>query len=164
MNYLDSGAIISADKQYRYLLYREWGTPAKVCVFIMLNPSTADGNADDPTIRKCVQFAKLWRCEKLVVVNLFAFRATMPIFVLRANDPYGPNNYGYVKQALNEADLVVCGWGNYGHWLGQDRLMMNFLNVNGVRPQALGVTKSGQPRHPLYMPYKSSLCDFELPL
>lgn len=125
--YLNAGARISADGKYRYLLWREWrgthdpknwcwigpedssgeryGEP-KACLFIMLNPSTADGAADDPTIRRCVAFAKSWKFERLEVVNLFAYRATDPRHLLELNhndNPDGADNQRVVQVAAAAA-------------------------------------------------------------
>ena len=180
-SYINKGAIISADGRYRYLLWREWrgthdpktwrwlrgedgriekdgsgadlGEP-KPCVFIMLNPSTADGDVDDPTIRKCVGFAKLWRYERLEVVNLFAYRATDPRTVLRLHhndDPVGSQNQQWFDSSVDRAGIIVCAWGAHGSHLGQDETALGWL---GDKPRyALALTKDNQPRHPLYMPY-----------
>jgi hypothetical protein len=178
--YVNSGARISADGKYRYLLWREWrgthdpknwrwlggkdgageplGEPKSV-LFVMLNPSTADGSADDPTIRRCVGFARAWKFERIEVVNLFAYRATKPrdLFALEAagGDPIGWENSGIVDSAARDAGLVVCAWGGHGGFGGQDQTMRGWL---GSKPQyALGFTKDGHPRHPLFAPLASPL-------
>ena len=177
--YLEMGADISPDGRYRYLLWREWrgthdrknwhwygkkdgagkelGQP-KACVFIMLNPSTADGETDDPTIRRCVAFAKAWHFERLEVVNLFAYRATSPRVLLAVghqDDPVGCDNQRRVEQAAADAGKIVCAWGAHGTHLGQDQTMLGWLLS---RPAfALGFTQDGQPRHPLYAPASAML-------
>jgi hypothetical protein len=87
----------------------------------MLNPSTADASQDDPTIRRCIGFARQWGCGRLVVLNLFAFRATDPADLKRAADPVGPENRAWFDRTLVD-DLVggpvVCGWGVHGAHLG----------------------------------------------
>lgn len=170
--YIESGARISDCGKYRYLLWREWrgthdpnnwkwfgvndgaGSPIgepKACVFIMLNPSTADGAIDDPTIRRCVGFAKAWKFERLEVVNLFAYRATDPSIVLSlpADEAIGPENQEYVEDAANTAGKIVCAWGAHGSYLSQDQTVRGWCN--GARTFHLGLTKNRQPRHPLYI-------------
>lgn len=173
VEYTAKGAILSPDQKYRYLLWREWrgshdpknwtwmyadqGVP-KACVFIMLNPSTADGDIDDPTIRKCVGFAWRWDFERVEIVNLFAYRATKPGELLKADDPIGSDNLMHVRSALERAGRVLCAWGAHGGHLGQDRTMMGWLDAAGVsRPLSLGITRDGYPRHPLYVPYGNPL-------
>lgn len=171
--YVSAGADISADGRYRYLLWREWrgthdpnnwrwlgakdgagaeiGEP-KACLFVMLNPSTADGLIDDPTIRRCVGFAKAWKFERLEVVNLFALRATNPRDLLKvdnvADDPVGWQNSDKVFLAGRRAGRIVCAWGNHGAHLGQDETLRGWLPDRPL--YALGFTDAGFPRHPLY--------------
>lgn len=176
--YIDAGAEISACGKYRYSLWREWrgthdrknwrwlgakdgagheiGEP-KAAVFVMLNPSTADGKDDDATIRKCVGFAKRWRYERLVVLNLFAYRATDPKVMMRLShdiDPVGRDNAENFAELVTENyGIIVCAWGAGGKHLGQDETMLGWI---GDRPAyALGLTKDGSPRHPLYVPYEA---------
>lgn len=174
MDYIAKNAVISDDGRYRYSLMREWrgthdpkhwywihenyGEP-RACVFIMLNPSTADGWKDDPTIRKCVGFAARWKFEKLVVLNLFAHRATKPAELMKVNqDPVGPENHHHFRRTLERAGRVVCAWGSHGRHLGQDQTMVGWLDEAGIeRFYALGYDAKGNPRHPLMMPYDSKL-------
>jgi len=100
---LSRSAIISADGKYRYHLYRRVADGGRIAMFIMLNPSTADGEADDPTIRKCLGFCRRWRYGELHVVNLFAVRATAPFDMLHADDPVGPDNFDCVRHAVDMA-------------------------------------------------------------
>lgn len=168
MTYLTSGASISKCGKYRYRLWREWGTWAsdrKSCVFAMLNPSTADGQQDDPTIRRCVGFAKRWGYDKMEVVNLFAYRATDPRALLALghdDDPGGIDNRYHVRSVLWDAGLLICAWGCHGTHLGQDETFLGWL-PDHIKPMRLGLTKDGHPRHPLYLksesepiPYKPS--------
>lgn len=180
--YVSSGATISADGRYRYRLWREWrlhpapaqwdmwtdngkpvvdgageqlGTP-KSCVFIMLNPSTADGDTDDPTIRRCVGFAKALGYDRLDVLNLFAHRATDPAELLALNwddDPIGPNNRSHVASVMQgecRPGHIICAWGSHGGHLGQDEEMLGWLGSR--KAHALRLTKDGHPAHPLYLP------------
>ena len=179
--YSAAGAEISADGRYRYLLWREWrgsharanwdwlgrdgtgqelGRP-KPCLFIMLNPSTADGEHDDPTIRRCVAFSKAWNYERLEVVNLFAHRATDPRALLALShddDPVGWQNSDYVTEAAVRAGIVICAWGAHGAHLGQDETVLGWIGA--TRRFALGLTRDGQPRHPLYLPSDAKPVEF----
>lgn len=161
-------AFISDCGKYRYQLSRTWEPEKAVATFIMLNPSTADGTQDDPTIRKCLGFARQWGCRGLRVVNLFAFRATKPRDMLAADDPVGPDNHDSVLRAVDAAahlhsgwggpsGPVVCAWGTHGSFMDQDETVLGWLDTVTVRPQALGLTKDGHPKHPLYVPYSATL-------
>ena len=182
--YLATDAAISPCGTYRYRLSREWrlhplpaqwemwteedGSPALdgegkqigeplACVFVMLNPSTADNQADDPTIRRCVAFAQRLGFDKLIVVNLFAFRATDPKAIIRAppdSDPVGHENQRHINRALDEAGMIVCAWGAHGGHLDQDETMLGWIesaNWKNAPVVALGLTADGFPRHPLYL-------------
>lgn len=196
-NYISSGATISPDGKYRYRLWREWrngntpeqnwlwmeyenggvavdgagsplGTPKSV-LFIMLNPSTADGETDDPTIRRCVGFCKAWGYDRLEVVNLFAFRTKSPFELMALNDsddPVGPNNVSTIKSLVADEDAfsggnvgkIICAWGNHGAHLGQNETVLGWL---GDRERfALRVSKDGHPGHPLYLPATSAPIPF----
>ena len=181
VSYIDKGAILSADERYRFLLWREWRTPgnsknwvwhgkpgeadaykeARPCVFVMLNPSTADGETDDATIRKCVSYARRWNYERLEVVNLFAFRATDPRSLLAlddGDDPVGWRNQEYFGRVMGRGGIVICAWGAHGGHLGQDEIALGWLDRE--RCYALGLTKDGHPRHPLYLPLTAELTRF----
>jgi hypothetical protein len=158
-------ARLSADGKYRYLLSRTLDA-ARTATFIMLNPSTADAEVDDPTVRKCLGFCRLWGCGTLQVVNLFGIRATSPRDLMRADDPVGPENKRAVEVAMDQHRAagecrhgpLVCAWGAHGGFLGQDLEMMGWLDGSpGLKPMCLGVTKDGYPRHPLYIPYSTRL-------
>ena len=145
-------AEISPCGQYRWWLRRSWGgrdDPAKVCCFIMLNPSTADAEIDDQTIRRCIAFAKREGCTTLSVRNLFALRSTDPDALRRATDPVGPSNDSELRAALT-ADLVIAAWGSKVPVAGRDRWVMRHI-LGGAKLWCLGTTKDGYPRHPLYV-------------
>ena len=148
-------AVFSSDRRYRYVLRRPLtesvalGASSK-CVFIMLNPSTADEERNDPTITRCIGFASSWGFDLLEVVNLFGLRSTAPRGLRRVADPVGPENDLYLLQAVTGADLVVVAWGNAGSYLRRDREVINRLSRRGLRLQCLAVNGGGQPRHPLY--------------
>lgn len=158
----DNDAIISACGTYRYVLTRRVGPEDKTAFFIMLNPSTADARTNDKTIRRCMGFTRRWGCGRLVVLNLFAFRATDPAELKQAADPVGPQNKAWFEKILSSRGEgpVVCAWGAYGSLLGQDKVVLGRLDELGVKPKALGVTRAGHPRHPLYLPNEAALQEF----
>ena len=148
-------AELSADGRYRYTLARVWDTARPEAVFVMLNPSTADADRDDPTIRRCIAFAREWRAGAIVVLNLFAKRATNPNALYASDDPIGPHNDIFVRKELDRIictrSPVVCAWGTHGAHLDRDRAMLAMIREAGIVPTCLGVTKDGYPRHPLYV-------------
>jgi hypothetical protein len=141
-------AVFDDSGRYRYSLTRIWALDGPLAVFVMLNPSTADAERDDPTIRRCVGLARSWGYGRLEVVNLFAYRTHDPRVLASATEPEGPENATYVSAATQRADLIVAGWGNAGARLGADRAICSRLD----RAHCLGLTRLGQPRHPLYVP------------
>lgn len=152
MNYTFTGAIISDDGLYRYSLIREWDDGVGSLVIAGLNPSTADGKVDDPTIRREVAFARAWGMRKLVKVNLFAYRATDPLELQRfAGDIVGPDNDAWIRLACDSSDVrrIIVAWGAWGdRYRGR---VAAVLNAIGRPVECLSVTKSGQPKHPLYL-------------
>ena len=146
-------ATISTCGRYRYRLDRIWDErPA--CCFVMLNPSTADATEDDPTIRRCVGFARHLNSGRLIVVNLFAWRATDPKNLRNVADPIGPENNRYLRAAFDEADVTIAAWGTQGHFHARNRTVMNMLAGRGF---CLGLTAKGDPKHPLYLPKDAPL-------
>jgi hypothetical protein len=155
---MNRDAVISQCGTYRYLLRREWGL-GPIATFIMLNPSTADAETEDPTIRRCIGFAKAWGCRGLQVVNLFAKRATSPKKMMLADDPVGPKNKGFFESAYENARRdddpgpLICAWGTHGGFMEQDLEVMGWLDgFPAWKPQCLGLTKKMYPKHPLYVP------------
>lgn len=159
---LEDNAVISACGSYRYVLTRHVGPGKRSAVFIMLNPSTADASNDDPTIRRCIGFARQWGCRRLAVLNLFAFRATHPADLKRTPEPVGPENRAWFERTLvAQADgPVVCGWGVHDVHRSQDLAVLRWLDQFGISPVALGVTKDRHPKHPLYVPYSAELVPY----
>lgn len=149
-----AGAVISDCEQYRYRLWRQWA-PGERVLWIMLNPSTADGLQDDPTIRRCMGFACQWGYGGINVVNLCAHRATRPAELLRAPDPMGPENHSYIATALDTDinDLVVCAWGAIDTRLYEYRdTVLGWIEVSRrEHVYCLGTTRMGEPRHPLML-------------
>jgi hypothetical protein len=154
-------AVISECGRYRYLLSRD-GDPSATrapAVFIMLNPSTADAESDDPTTRRCRHFAQAWGCDGFKVVNLYAFRAIHPCELWAQSDPVGSENDNWIVRVTLAAEAVVCGWGANAK---SSRIaeVVNLLTVRGIRLRCLGITKGGAPRHPLYVRSDQPLVDW----
>ncbi len=151
-NHLLKSAVISECGQFRYQLERlsaKRTSRKSTVTFIGLNPSTADASQDDPTIRRCIQFAHSWEFKTLIVVNLFAFRATKPIDLFKAPDPIGTENDAYIEQAISRASMVIACWGEHG--VRNDRACYVRRRYQR-RLSALRINRSGQPAHPLYLP------------
>jgi hypothetical protein len=146
-----SEAVFSADGTYRYLLVRRWATGPPTMTFLMLNPSTATAAADDPTIRRCIGFARREGCSALAVVNLFGLRATDPRELSGHADPVGPANDRLIWETCEPGRLVVAAWGVFGRLAGRAETVTGLLAERGVDLMCLGVTKNGAPRHPLYV-------------
>jgi hypothetical protein len=148
-------AATSEDGLYRYVLERDLprelgtGRDDVRCLFVMLNPSTADAFVDDPTVRRCCAFARSWGYTSLSVVNLFAFRATDPAKLLRADDPVGPDNDHWIIREADRADLIVAAWGTQGFLRDRDQAVLDLLAPRPV--YCIGTTRTGMPRHPLYV-------------
>lgn len=149
----EAGAIFSPCLTYRYNLWRRWDDDKPACGFIMLNPSTADENTLDPTLRRCVSFANQWGYGSLYVANIFALRSTDPKTLYASRDPVGPSNEAAIRAVAGLADLLVCAWGVHGALHGRGKEVREMLTA----PRCLGTTKDGHPRHPLYLPRDAEL-------
>jgi hypothetical protein len=146
-------AVISECGAYRYLLKRTADSmlPMKPPVlFVMLNPSTADAELDDPTIRRCRGFARFWDCNGIAVANLYAYRSTDPKALWQALDPIGPENDIYLRAYARECEDVVCAWGSNAQ-SHRVAYVAKLMQEAGARLWCLGTTKDGSPRHPLYV-------------
>lgn len=141
------GAQFSACRRFRYSLWRTWGEGPTV-MFVGLNPSTADALLDDPTIRRCMNFARGWGYSGMVMTNLFAWRATNPRDMLAAEDPIGAGNDAMLVSEHQKAALTVAAWGAHGGHQGRDQAVRALL----PRLHYLRLTKDGYPGHPLYLP------------
>lgn len=156
---IESGAVFDVSGRYRYSLWRAWSAYNPRIAFILLNPSTADEERNDPTIRRCIGFARAWKFGSMEVVNLFAYRATDAKELLKIDNPVGEENNCYLVQAVERCSTVVVGWGSRGTLLGRDRQVLALL-AGRKDVFCLGITKDGQPRHPLYVKGDTILVPF----
>lgn len=144
------GAVFSPCGAYRYLLWRLPSPRAAVLGMGMLNPSTADERADDPTVARCRRIAAQAGHANLLVWNLFAYRATAPADLKRAAEPVGPENDAAIALALGLSGRTVLAWGNHASHRGRGDEVLARLPPN-MPVAALGLTQQGHPRHPLYL-------------
>lgn len=163
-------AVISEDGLYRYSLTR-WVLDGaarnratergkETCLFVMLNPSTADASQDDPTIRRCIRFTREWGYARLKVVNLYAFRTTDPGFLWLQDDPVGPENDHVLAVAFGSADASVAAWGAHA----KPERVAAVMSIPMAPRYALGLTNHGAPRHPLYMRADCGVVEFMQPV
>lgn len=153
MSYLLSDAKISVDGVYRYLLERRWDEGAAT-LWIGLNPSTADGREDDPTIRRMVGFSRQWGDAGILVVNLYALRATNPRELAAHSEPVGFAADTYIALTARGAARIVCCWGSNADL---DRVAQVLSILPPRTLYCLGMTATNQPRHPLYLPKDTGL-------
>lgn len=144
---------LSDCRRYRYFLTRRWEENAPSVAWVMLNPSTADADVDDPTIRKCMKFSQRLHFGGLIVVNLFAFRATNPDDLHDAEDPVGPDNVEFVERALAQTSVHIAAWGEGIPKIrpGMKLCIRRLFEWGYDRWSSFGVNKSGMPKHPLYL-------------
>lgn len=161
--------IFSEDRSHRFTLWRDWskdsvlfpdvrpdfcpGTIDSYIQFIGLNPSTADEKQDDPTIRKCIGFAKRWGFGAFCMTNLFGFRATDPEVMKIHPEPIGADNDRWILEIARGAGMTVCAWGNHGEHLDRAKAVRGMLAESGIKLHRLRMTRIGHPEHPLYIPY-----------
>jgi len=158
--------MIEPTNGYRYRLERSLGRASASLLWVMFNPSTADDLVDDPTIRRCIGFAKAAGYGRMSVVNLFAARATRPARLLEIDDPVGPDNDDVIKAEIRRATTVAFAFGATRlagldvdqRWKTVDQMCLS----RGIIPKCLGMTKDGWPRHPLYVPSTQRLVEWEM--
>ena len=169
--------LFSKCRSYRWILKRELPTGKKTVVFIGLNPSKANSSNNDRTLVRIINFCSRWNYKNIYIINLFGLISKSPFQLSKSNDPVGKNNDLIILKSLefwrddNNCDLWL-GWGDKGEFKGRDRkvlkLIKNFLNLKSKendyskRVLSLGLSKKGNPRHPLYMPNQSYLRKFDL--
>jgi hypothetical protein len=149
-----AGAVFSDCERYRYRLWRVWDeTKPKAC-FVMLNPSTADENALDPTVSRCKKRAEMLGYGGLEVVNLFALRSTDPKALYEADDPVGPGNVDAIVDAVQDCAMAICAWGTHGAYLTAGNLIRKLIQRHSPEKiHYLKLNSDGSPAHPLYLPY-----------
>jgi hypothetical protein len=147
-----AGALFSACRRWRYLLWRCWDASKPAANFLMLNPSTADEFRLDPSCTRARNYAERWGFGAVLVTNLFGWRATDPREMKSAKNPVGRGNDRAIVQAARNAKLVVCAWGNHGAHLGRADVVVDLLKRNRIALHALRVNSQGHPAHPLYLP------------
>lgn len=160
-------ALLSADRIFRYSLERVWETKKASLIFVMLNPSTADADLDDPTIRRCMGFARGWGYGGIEVLNLYAFRSPNPQELakfLRDNarkfSVLNTTNADYMAAAFRSrrrGAKIVCAWGSSIDTMQLGMAACHRAICYGLRPHCLGVNADGQPKHPLYVPATAPL-------
>ncbi len=145
-------AIFSPCMKYRYILTRRFDPDnSTVCNFIMLNPSTATAEKNDPTVARCCKYAKRWGYGALIVTNIFAYRATDPKDMKAQNDPFGQDNAYWLRMAAEISDFRVCAWGTNGTYRKQNKAVLWLMKRNPSQGlYCLEITKHGHPKHPLY--------------
>lgn len=156
--YVKKDARLSTCGKYRYQLWRYWNYSLPRCCFIMLNPSTADAELDDPTISKCARLAAKWGYGSLEVLNLFALRSTDPK-VLKQSVRNGIDTIGVLNTEIilnrmmdRKIRLVVAAWGNHAMLLDRGDSMSKRIIDVGRDLYALNISSvTGQPSHPLYL-------------
>lgn len=161
---MSGSAIISDCGTYRYRLERGAG---RAIAFIMVNPSTADAENDDATIRKCCGFAERLFCDKIIVGNKFAYRATDVNELRNARDPIGPENDKHIEQILRDADLHIAAWGSLNkipetlrsRW----KEVIRIADRVGVRMHCIGFNLDASPRHPLMTSYNAIMVPWTVP-
>jgi len=159
---MESSAIFSDCGRYRYFLSRRW-EDGEDCVFVGLNPSTANGAKNDATVRKCIHFTRSWGFAGISLVNLYARRCRYPQALATSNDPVGPDNDFWLKSVIGDAPLAIAMWGNHGARTYNEDIRRDIL-VMKLRDEwhCFGQTKLKAPKHPLYLPKETSLQAFSL--
>lgn len=156
-------AILSDDKLYRYVLQRVLAGEGLIYAFFGVNPSTADASLDDATVRKWIGFVRRWGGSRFLVGNAFAYRSTQVRRLAEVSDPIGPDNARYLQRIVSVADVLVPCWGDSGKLPRELRpqldAVMLMLMRSGKPVRTFGYTNSGDPKHPLMLPYSTALVD-----
>lgn len=148
-----SAAVYSPCDRYRYSLTRIWDDGGRKACFVMLNPSTATEQRNDPTIERCERRSRALGYGGIRIVNIFAWRETDPAALRAANDPVGPDNDSALRDAASWADHVIAAWGVHGEHRRRGDEVLSLLRATGRPLFHLGLTRHGHPRHPLYVAY-----------
>ncbi len=167
-----SYCLFSRCRFYRWILKRELSSGKKSLVFIGLNPSKANSFNNDRTLVRIINFCSRWNYNNIYIINLFGLISKSPSQLSKSNDPIGGNNDLITLLTLQfwlkniNCDLWL-GWGDKGHLNGRDREVLKIIKKLSTfnsyeknysrRILSLGLSKKGNPRHPLYMPNESLL-------
>ena len=141
--------------KYRYRLRRYWDEGTRIA-FLMLNPSTATELKNDATVERCERRARTLGYGGFEVINIFALRSTDPKGLYIEPDPSGPYNDKFILDTIAACDTILCAWGNHGALNERSVEICNLLKNCLLPIQNLGITKTGQPKHPLYISYTVS--------
>ena len=153
-------AIFGGDRnEYRYVLARVWDKTLPAVLFVMMNPSTADPNYDDPTVAKCGRFARKWGYGRLFVGNTFAYRCTDQSRLVETFDPVGPRNDLFLASMAKKADKVIFAFGKPKHkqLRGRGFSVARQIAALGKHPHALRLSTDNTPWHPLYLPEETTV-------
>jgi len=156
MSTIKKSAVFSSCRKYRYSLTRAWNLTGNYVLFIGLNPSIADELIDDPTLKRCINFAKDWGYGGLIMVNLFAYVSTHPSELKNTKLPIGKENDEHILKNHQKSQLTVIAWGNDGYLYDRDKEVLAIIDS----PMCLNINKSGQPAHPLYQKKDQELINF----
>ena len=158
-------AFLDPTRKYRYSLGRMVSDLDGTVCFILLNPSTADSEYDDATVRRCIGFCQDWGFGNLQIVNLFSLRATSPKKLPRARNPVGKLGDSSITAACKTSHRIVAGWGNHGGLQARSSEVLKLLFPFREKLFCFGLTSLGEPRHPLYLKKTALLIPFgRLPL
>jgi hypothetical protein len=158
-----SEALFSSCGRYRYRLSRRWNAARPLAAFVMLNPSTADAVADDPTIRCCIRLAEREGFGGIRVVNLFAYRTPDRTLLATVSDPVGPDNDRHIRAAVRSATVCILAWGAYVPDSDRVQTVLRLLRRTRITLKCIemiGPAGNRQPRHPLYLRSTATLVDF----
>jgi hypothetical protein len=140
--------VLSKDQKHRYMLSRTWDKSKPSILFIGLNPSRADDKINDPTITRCIGFARRWGYGQLFFGNLYSFRTPYPEqLVANLETAYDEQTDYHLKKMISESERVICAW---GCWTFTEKRVKEVLEMI-PNPYCLGKNKDGSPKHPLYL-------------
>ena len=147
---MNFSTIFSKNRIYRYTLVRHLSNSKKTVFFLCLNPSTADEVNNDPTVTRCIGYARDWGFGKLLLGNIFAIRSTDPNLLYNVDNPIGYENDKWIKNMAKYSDLIIGAWGNHGKLNSRSSQILNLIsNIHCLKK-----TKLGEPSHPLYLSKK----------
>ncbi|MBU0846914.1 DUF1643 domain-containing protein [Patescibacteria group bacterium] len=153
------GAVFADDHTHRLYLWRRWNKQGPWVMFIGLNPSTADERRDDPTVRRCIGFAKRWECGGIFMCNVFTLVSTDPK-KLNVETPIAMGASLAMRVIRERCSKAVAGWGNLITQVREGEDQVERIKRQLSPLDCLGMTKLGHPRHPLYLPYSVKLVTF----